>query len=435
MKEKVLLFSLIIFVLIFSLGYSTPVKLTMWKWGTDPAVDPVLQQLVEEWNKLHPDATIELLILPELSEAEFILKIEQATEAGQGPDIIVGNDVIAPVLAYDGFLEPVPEEVLKEVKSALLPSYDGLLYFMGPDGIKRPYVAAFQIFGHFVLFVNDEHLAGIGYPENWCPEDWNELVEAASKLTIRDPSTGELKRAGMYVRVTGHIGGVTDKFDTWLRSAGGRFLWCENGEWKTDINSEPGKRALNLYLDLLYKHKVYEVGFPGDTIPGFVNGLVSMNYRKTFHIAVVTKEKPDLKFHVCPIPGYNGTKSSVSTAGYNTFSVNSKSSDEAKKWAWEFIKWYNKPEQIMRIGNEVNNWLPYKSVAENPPFKGNPLWEAAAKVPRVEPRAVHPKMGIIYNIAGKYIQLALLKDMSPIDALNAAADEILEIANEIPCKG
>jgi len=64
---------------------------------------------------------------PEPSETEFITKVEQATGAGKGPDLIHGSDVLLAVLASDGYLEPVPEDVQSLIRKYMLENYPSML--------------------------------------------------------------------------------------------------------------------------------------------------------------------------------------------------------------------------------------------------------------------------------------------------------------------
>ena len=416
------------------------IKLVAWKWGSDEVIDPKLHKIIEMWNEEHPNMQVKLVIMPELSEAEFITKVEQATDAGQGPDLIHGSDVLLAVLASDGYLEPVPDDVLSVIKEYMLESYLPMLQWWGPDGVKRTYGATITNDGPKVLFVNEYYLQEAGYPADWCPADWNELIEAAIKMTKRKPD-GTLERSGLFVRIAGHVGGIFDKFEPIFRSAGGRLLWCEGGKWKTDINSEIGLKAVQLYLDILYKHKIYEQGFPGDSTAFAREQIAMLLPRETEFIGYfhVTNErfKGPKGFHPCPIPPAEKGMPSKTSSHMHGFTVNAKISDERKKAAWEFIKWLTQNvEARKKISTEIGNWIPYKDVVDLPPFD-NPIYRQATKI-AVETsgsRIYHPKIGLIHNAAGKWLHLIFLQQVDPKEGLDKAAEEILEIANTVPCKG
>jgi len=125
------------------------------------------------------------------------------------------------------------------------------------------YEAAFTLVGVKVLFINEYHLKEADYQADWYPADWDEPIKVATKMTKRKPN-GTLERSGLFVRIGGQVRGVFDRFEPILRTAGARFLWREGGKLKTDINSEAGLRAVQLYLDIVYKYKIYEPGFPRD---------------------------------------------------------------------------------------------------------------------------------------------------------------------------
>jgi len=416
------------------------IKLVAWKWGSDETIDPKLQEVIKMWNEEHPNIQIKLTIFPELSEAEFITKVEQATGAGKGPDLIHGSDVLLAVLASDGYLEPVPDDVQSLIKKYMLENYPSMLQWWGPDGVKRMYGATFSLVGVKVLFVNEYYLKEAGYPADWCPADWDELIKAATKMTKRKPD-GTLERSGLFVRIGGHVGGVFDKFEPILRSAGARFLWCEGGKWKTDINSEAGLRAVQLYLDIVYKYKIYEPGFPGDATAFAREQVAMLLPRETDYIGYFHVTNPRFKgpkgFHVCPVPPYKKGMPSKTSSHMDGFTVNAKISDERKKAAWEFIKWFTtNVEARKKMSVEIGNWIPYKDIVNLPPFN-NPIYRQATKVAveTASSRIFHPRIGLIHNAAGKWLHLIFLRQIDPKEGLDKAAKAILEIANTVPCKG
>jgi len=447
LKERLASIIAILFVLSVLMAgttFSEPekVELVAWKWMGNPVLDPKLEEIINMWNQEHPDTPIKFTVFPELSEAEFIVKVEQATEAGQGPDLIHGSDVLLAVLASDGYLESVPEDVMSVIKEYILENYIELLTWWGPDGVKRVYGGWISLDGPKVLFVNEYHLEEAGYPKDWCPADWNELLEAAIKLTKRNPD-GSLNRSGLFVRVAGHVGGIFDKFEPIFRSAGGKLLWCENGEWKTDINSEPGLRTVQLYLDILYKHKIYEMGFPGDS-DAFANELISMLLdRETEYIGYFYTVNPRFRgpegpvgFHPCPIPPPEKGMPSRTSSHMHGWTINAKTSSEKKKVAWEFIKWLHTNPEVKKKYIEIGYWIPYKDVVNQPPFT-NPVYQKGTEI-AIETsgsRIYHPKIGLIHNAVGKWLHLIFTKQIDPKEGLDNAARDLLEIASEIPCKG
>ncbi|MEM0027376.1 MAG: extracellular solute-binding protein [Ignisphaera sp.] len=422
---------------------STPITLKFWKWQAITLTDEKIKEVINLWEQEHPNVKIEFTVFPELSNLEFVMKVEQSTGAGQGPDIIMVDEPYMAVLAYDGYLAEMPPYLQAIINQLVLQPFDRMLYLWGPDGKIRMYgFPSLRAVGPKVLAVNEYHLEEAGIPKDWCPKTWDELIDVAKKLTKYDEK-GNLVRSGLFVRVGGNVGGISDKWFTLLFATGGYVLTCKNGSWVTDVNSALAKELTQkLYLDVIYKYKIYDPGFPGD-VTGFaneqdsiivprepaeiVNALLSINPGRfkdpqTGRIIGV---------HFCPIPVANETISPRTLFDGHLVSVNAKSPPEKQQWAFQFLCWLATHKEVReKLYNEIYMFPPWKDLANEPPFD-QPVFQQLIEIAKSGySRVLHPNIGTILTEAGQILARIYLKETSLDDGLNELASRILDIANE-----
>jgi ABC-type glycerol-3-phosphate transport system substrate-binding protein len=424
----------------------TPIKLSVWLWDVFGPVIDGLNKIAYIWNRDHPKVQIEFTAVPGLNNLEFALKCEQATAAGQGPDIIQLDDYGMPSLLYDGYGEVLPSELQDLVKKYVHQSYIRGLYCWGPDLVKRMYLVPgpYGVSPAKHLWINEYHLEEAGLNPNWYPSDWDDLISVAQKLTKYD-SAGKLTRSGLFVRIGGHVGGIFDKFIPLHRTAGGKVIWAEGGEWKTDLDSDIAKKVIQrLYLDVLYKYRIYEPGFPGDT-DAFAKELVSMVIPRELREAIISIQtlNPDRfigpegpkGFHGSPIPPETKGGRSRNFFDQFTFTVNSKISKEKKDWSFAFLAWYISDPTVKSIlFNSIGNWTPFVDVMNSPPFD-NPWYQKLIEVTLPsEPDCLllHPLMGQINVAGGKILSQIYLKEVDLDEGLRMMGTAIREIITQIP---
>ena len=426
---------------------TTPIKLTFWKWQAIALTDKRIEEVVNMWNKEHPNVQIEFTVFPELSEPEFIAKVEKATQAGRGPDIIHTSDCDAVTMAYNGDFAVIPDEIQALIRQYLEPPFDDIFFktvlsLWGPDMVRRPYVfPGFRGASAKLGWVNEYHLKEIGYPADWDPTDWDELVDTAKKLTKYD-TAGNLVRSGLFLRIGGHAGGIFDKFGPLFMSAGGRVLWAEGGKWHTDLDSDIARKTVQLYLDVLYKYKIYQPGFPGDAT-GFANEQCSMILPREAPevIPVCLKVKPEKfkgpegpkGFHPYAVPPAEKGLPSKTWLDLHAIGVNAKSPPEKQRWAFHFLGWLlTNKEARMKLYNEIGQWMPYRDIINEKPFN-LPMYKKLTELTKTgTSRLLHPLMAMIMYDGGKVLSRIFLKEIEVDKGLKELARVVLEHANKVP---
>lgn len=177
-----------------------------------------------------------------------------------------------------------------------------------------------------VLFYNkglfEEH--GVKVPANW-----DELKDAAQKLTLDTDGDGKANIVGM-----GFENSVTDEFSTFVMQAGGQYI--DEQELKVKINSPEGLSALNLINGMLEEGIARLAGEDGYMSNPFGRGDVAMYIGSSAGIPFVAEAaQGNIDFAVSVLPA--GKKAATPFAG-TSVAVFKSSSDVQQLAAWEYIK-------------------------------------------------------------------------------------------------
>lgn len=168
MIVKRLLVAVILSLLASSVAGST--KISFWQFWTDPAVRPVIEQMVAEFEKANPDIEVELT---DLTWANGHEKIVIAFGSGTGPDVVeLGSDWIAE-FAANNLLEDISGQIVAdsaEYDGWSMATYNGKVY-------ARPW-----ILGTRVLFGNRLLLRRLGYDTSFVPVTFDDLMNAANRI-------------------------------------------------------------------------------------------------------------------------------------------------------------------------------------------------------------------------------------------------------------
>ena len=161
------------------------VKLTFWKSPHSDREDDIWAGMIEDFNKENPDIEVEFLNVAWDSVVE---KETAAFSAGSGPDISFQTEQF-PLYAKNGYLLSL-DDYADEKKLSGYP--ESALEYCSHDGklMGIPFVAL-----NSVMFYNKDMFEEAGVTK--VPETWEELREAAKKLTQDKDGDGETDQWGM----------------------------------------------------------------------------------------------------------------------------------------------------------------------------------------------------------------------------------------------
>lgn len=419
MRNKKVTMLLLVILVVFSTLNVVQVmakskKITVWiGWSQ---LMPVYNEAVADYKK-KTGTDVEVLAFP---LREFERKLAVSLPTGNAPDIFVTSEYIIPQYIEAGYVAEPPKAITKFVKSSFDPmtlelnTFNNKIYGVPQIGIAR------------ILYWNKELFKEVGLTR--APQNWDELVEYARKLTVYD-AQGKVVRTGISLRKFGGGSGVTEKFQIFLASAGGKILTqTSNGKWRAAYNDEAGRATLKLYIDLIHKYKTDSFDTKQDT-EAFGLGHTAMFIREVWPIPYYKETAPNLKFDTAIVPGrVNGKSGTV----YSTESAFVPKSSKNSKAAWDFIMFFNE-EKYMRMMLEDIGWpVPRTDLDFSDIYQREPAYATAMERPKGYVLSTYAPIGCadeIWTKLGERLEAAF-RDSSLVDNPNGIKKVLDEAAKE-----
>ena len=300
----------------------------------------IMQKLSPEWEK-ETGNKVNWVVLEENVLRQKVTT-DIATKSGQY-DIITIGGYEAPIWGKQGWLAPVDDlgadydydDLLAPIKAGL--TVDGKLY-----------AVPFYTESSFTLYRKDLFdAAGIKMPDE---PTYDQIKEYAAKLTDKSK-----EQYGLCLRGKPGWGENMAFLGTMINAYGGRWF---DMDWKPQINSEPWKKAITDYVELMTKY-----GPPGVTANGFNENQALFS---TGHCAMwidatsaagrvydpkQSKVADKIAFTRAPI-AVTANGSSWSWSWNLAIPATSTKLDAAKS----FLKWATSKEYVKKVG-ETEGWV------------------------------------------------------------------------------
>lgn len=385
----------------------------------------VMQGLTGEFEKAHPDITLNWVVLEE-NVLRQRMTTDIATQGGQFDVMTIGTYEV-PIWAERGWLESVDdlseeyqvEDLLKPVRDGL--SFDGTLFAL------PFYAESSMMYYRTDLF----EAAGIEMVEQ---PTWEQVRSWAEQL-----HDAENEVAGICLRGKPGWGENMAFVSTLVNTFGGRWF---DMDWQPEINSDAWVEAITFYVDLLQNY-----GPPGVTSNGF-NENQALFSRGNCAMWVDATSAAGRIFDpseskVADTLGFAPAPVAVTPKGSHwlwSWALAIPTSSDAKEAAQTFITWATSQEYVQLVG-ETEGWTTVppgtrESTYENPnyqqaaPFAGfvlDAISEADPTDSTLEPSPYQgvqtvsiPEFQAIGTQVGQMIAAALAGDMPVERALDQA---------------
>lgn len=319
---------LLLFLLLLSGVTSAKTTIVYWMWDLNQK--PATSQLIQMWQKSHPDIQVRLEVIP---WGEYWDKLLTALAGGAGPDVFWINIWYFTPLVTQGSLLDLTPFLTKDVNAMAdfdnvfpllrrMYSFDGHIYGMPRD------------FDTIAVIYNADAVeeAGLVAPAKieatW---DWNTFTTYAQKLTQRKGD--QIVRAGYWLPVWGQ--GV---YYNWIWSNSGE-IFSADGKNCT-LSSPAVVQAIQWLADLQLKLRVTT----GASVP---TGKAAMETNGSWMMKLY---RGQIKFNwdvaELPFSPYTEKRGSSLNGLANVVNAHTKSVDAAI----EFVKFLGSKEAALTLG-------------------------------------------------------------------------------------
>ena len=306
------------------------VTLTFLRAGTSQNVQQAYEELIAAYEKEHPNIKIEYEQIG--FGEELNTKLNTMYASGMAPDLVRAPISTIAERASRGQYANLDSYIENwQEKDNIIPTayevagYQGSRYGIGID------------IGANFLFYRKDMFAEAGLDPEKAPENWDELLEYAEKLTVRDGDT--VTRAGFAIPTS--VGHVT--FIPFARQNGAQLVDLEK-----DIpafTDEKSVEALEYLSSYSKENLIIPYIFNKDDCP-FDTGKAAIRYCDMYAYASPQAKEVDWLDQVGFAPGVG--KEKISSFGGSQIMFISEESKH-KEEAWEFMKYLFEDENVWKL--------------------------------------------------------------------------------------
>lgn len=368
-----------------------------------------IEGMAKAFMEKHPDIIVKPVYTG--SYADTAVKTQAGVQAKTPPDVAVLQSTELFSLLDMNAIIPLDDFIAKEGEGYLSDFYPAFLANSQTDG--KTYSIPFQR-STIVLYYNKEMFKKAGLNPDQPPKTWDEMREAAKKLT-HDGTWG------LEIPVTG--------FSYWMLQTfalqNGQNLMTQDGK-KVMFNTPEVKEGMQYWADLALKDKVMPEGATDwGTVPSdFLEGKTAMMYHTTGNLSNV-KKNAKFDFGVTFLPM---KKSYGSPTGGGNFYIFKDISKEKQEAAWEFVKFMTESERAAQWSIDTGYVAVRKSSYDTEVMKKYTSEFPAALVARDQLEHADAELsthnnGKVMKALSDQVQAVLSGSISPADGLSKAQEE------------
>lgn len=391
------------------------VKLTFWKSPHSDREDDIWASVIEGFNKENPDIQVEFLNVAWDSVVE---KETAAFAAGSGPDISFQTEQF-PLYAKNGYLLSL-DEYADEAKLAGYP--ESALQYCTNDGklMGIPFIAL-----NSVMFYNKDLFQEAGITE--VPTTWEEMRDAAKKLTLDKDGDGETDQWGMMFEMDDYWQPLSYIIQS------GADMWNKN---LTNIgfNNEQGIQGLTFFDQLYHEDKVVlpleKYTNKDEERSYFYNNQIGMWPQQIQYVNTI-REGSDVNLGAFALPA--GPASDEAHAKWNFANIGMLSVSSQTKYpdeAWKFVEYVTRPEVEKTYLSEVGFFSP-QLATNDMMYEGDEIMAVAAdgiKNLQVSPASDYAN-AMLQNLKIMYENVAR-SAKSPADSIQEMENSMKAISGE-----
>ncbi|MET3432288.1 sn-glycerol 3-phosphate transport system substrate-binding protein [Herbaspirillum seropedicae] len=321
------------------------------------AVTKTIDSMVADFEKAHPDIKVKAIYAGTYQES--IIKALTAFKGGTPPTLAVLLSTDLFTLIDENAILPIDSLASSaDDKKWIAGFYKGFMENSQTEG--KTWGIPFQR-STIVMYYNKALFKEAGLNPDKAPANWNEMVEAAQKLTKRD-AAGNVTQWGVKIPSTG--------FGYWMfqaMTASNDTILMNSAGTKTYFDKPGAVQALQHWVDLTTKEKVMPAGSIewGTTPEDFLEQKAAMVWTTTGNLTNI-RTNANFPFGVAMLPGI---KHPGSPTGGGNFYVFNKTSPAEQQAAMKFIRFATEPARAAQWSIATGYVAPRQDAWDTPEMK------------------------------------------------------------------
>lgn len=345
-----------------------PVEIVYWTGWSSHEFD-VQQELVDEFNRQHPDIRVRLL--SQFGNSGY-QKVRIAFAGGSTPDVMstVWADELASY-AKRGVLHPLDDDLKGSGRDFDREFVPGLVNTLKVDG--KVYGLAATSNTQFIVY-NKTLFQKAGITK--IPTTVDELDRAAKACTV-------VNSDGTFARYGFRPANLTLMAYTF----GGK--WFDPVTKRITANDPHNVAALKWMASYsknydLKRIQTFQATFGSETTPNgpFFVGKIAMWGTGEWAGEFLHRYAPDIDYGYFANPAPADGNRNATYAGGSVFVIPEACKHKAE--AWEFLNWFTSPYAVKKFCTKIKNIPPLKSVGMEPEFQKDPLMKFAVNLSHSE---------------------------------------------------
>ena len=379
-------------------------KITFWSMQQSAADLRTRQEQALKSFEAQNNVQVELTVFP---YSELQDKLLTAMGAGQGPDVLLIDQIWVAQYATAGFIQSIDDLVASSsLKAAdFFPGAWGAAHFQG-----KQYAVPFDVCVWALLYYNKDMFKAAGLDPEKPPVTWDDFYNVGKKLT-----KGNQFGTAIWVGTGDAVQCVTDAF---VYSNGGKVV-DDTGK-KSLLNQPPAVQAFDYYKKL---ETISPLGTVGrgeeDSFKLFTAGQVAMFLYGEWGQDTIAVRAPSLNYGMGLLPRPANGKS-IGTFGGWEMAINAKS--HQKDAAWKLIAALGQA----KVNEQVASLTPANVAAANSFLKAHRKYPDViyTQLTTALYRPLVPNYPAIAEVQRAATQQILLGQMGAKAALDQAVQKI-----------
>lgn len=333
------------------------VVVNFWSFWGSPERKPVIQHMVDQFNKSQNKIQVKYTYLP---WGDIWTKELAAVAAGNPPDVVIQDINSVPQRAQKKQIMDLSKFIKNDpsISKRYYPQLWKMMKYKG-DAYALPFNTDTRI-----LFYNKDLFKKAGLNPNKPPQTWKDLWNDANKIDAKQGNT--YKTIGFYP-----LWGVGQ--DVWMENADGSAYF--NSKMQPVINDPTNVKVMNWLKKWVNKYgwntiNRYDAYFKNNSADPFLTGKLGMYVNSATYYTQIRDYAKNLNFGVALMPEYKPGSGHTSWGG--GFEAEIPKGSKHAKAAYQFIKYLTgKKAQEYWAANTFDNVANIKGA------------EAAAKDPKL----------------------------------------------------